>query len=203
MALNDKQTAFVEEYLKCFNATQAALSAGYSAKTARAQGARLLTNVDIAQAVKERLCETAMNADEVLMRLAAIARGDIGDLLTVRNGNIEVDLQKAVDANKTGLIKKLTQRRTSRNVGESMIDDVTVTVELHDPLTALQLLGKNHKLFVEKAEVSGPNGGPIEYKDADEASKRILGRIDRIAARIRADSGNQRDSTDETGANGA
>lgn len=199
MALNDRQTAFVEEYLKTFNATQAALAAGYSTKTAYSQGARLLKNVEIAQAISERLCETAMNADEVLMRLASIARGDIGDLLKVNGSNIEVDLKKALDAKKTGLIKRLTHRKVSRTVGEALIDDITVTVELHDPLTALQLIGKNHKLFVEKAEVSGPNGGPIEFKDADEANERIISRIDRLAARLGAESGAERTGTDTEG----
>jgi len=46
--LTDKQKIFVSNYLKNgFNATQAAISAGYSKKTARSQGQRLLTNVDI------------------------------------------------------------------------------------------------------------------------------------------------------------
>ena len=50
-ALTLKQARFVSEYLKDLNATQAALRCGYSEKTARVQGARLLTNVAIAKAV--------------------------------------------------------------------------------------------------------------------------------------------------------
>jgi len=193
MALNAKQALFVEEYLKCFNATKAALAAGYSAQTARAQGARLLTNVDIAQAVKERLQESAMSADEVLMRLAAIARGDIGDLLTVQGSNIVVDLSKAVAAQKTGLVKKLTQKRTTQTTQAGTVDDVVTSLELHDPLTALQLLGKHHKLFVEKSEVSGPNDGPIEIADASE---RIISRINSLATRVGTDGGAERNSAD-------
>jgi phage terminase small subunit len=45
--VNDQQRAFVREYVKDFNATQAALRAGYSAKNARQQGSRLLSNADI------------------------------------------------------------------------------------------------------------------------------------------------------------
>lgn len=45
--LTDKQHAFCHEYLRDFNATQASIRAGYSHKTARSQGQRLLTNVDI------------------------------------------------------------------------------------------------------------------------------------------------------------
>ena len=47
-----KQRKFIETY--CGNATEAAIAAGYSSKTARSQGQRLLTNVDILKAVKER-----------------------------------------------------------------------------------------------------------------------------------------------------
>lgn len=52
MALNDKQRRFVEEYLIDLNATQAAIRAGYSAKTAQEQGARLLSNVMVKKAIE-------------------------------------------------------------------------------------------------------------------------------------------------------
>lgn len=49
--LNDKQAAFAREYVVDRNATQAAIRAGYSPATAKQQGARLLTNVDVRAAV--------------------------------------------------------------------------------------------------------------------------------------------------------
>ncbi len=55
VGLTARQSRFVDEYLKDLNATQAAIRAGYSEKTARAQGQRLLTNVDIEAAVQERM----------------------------------------------------------------------------------------------------------------------------------------------------
>jgi phage terminase small subunit len=45
--LNEKQKAFAEYYASCFNATESAIKAGYSKKTARSIGQRLLTYVDI------------------------------------------------------------------------------------------------------------------------------------------------------------
>lgn len=53
MSLTPKQQRFVEEYLVDLNATQAAIRAGYSAKTAKQQGGRLLTNVDVSAALTE------------------------------------------------------------------------------------------------------------------------------------------------------
>ena len=53
MALTPKRLRFVQEYLIDFNATQAATRAGYSAKTAKQQGQRLLTFVDVQKAIAE------------------------------------------------------------------------------------------------------------------------------------------------------
>lgn len=49
--LTEKQQRFVEEYLIDLNATQAAIRAGYSAKTADQQGSRMLANVKVQQAI--------------------------------------------------------------------------------------------------------------------------------------------------------
>lgn len=71
--LTTKQRLFVEAYLADPNATQAAVKAGYSKKTAKSQGARLLTNVDIAYALKERVEGAIVKADEVLNGIKEIA----------------------------------------------------------------------------------------------------------------------------------
>lgn len=69
-ALSEKQQTFVREYLVDLNATQAALRAGYSAKTAYSQGQRLLKNVEVAEAIQrvmdERSERTEITADYVL-----------------------------------------------------------------------------------------------------------------------------------------
>ena len=53
MELNEKQKIFCQEYMKDLNGTQAAIRAGYSEKTARSIGNRLLTNVDIQAYIQE------------------------------------------------------------------------------------------------------------------------------------------------------
>lgn len=75
MALSAKQQLFVNEYLQCFNATRAAIAAGYSEKTAAEMGYENLRKPQIAEAISRRLKETAMTSDEVIMRLAEQARG--------------------------------------------------------------------------------------------------------------------------------
>ena len=71
--LTPKKQAFVREYLVDLNATQAAIRAGYSAKTARSQGQRLLTNADIQShleaAMQVRADRVEVTADQVLAKL--------------------------------------------------------------------------------------------------------------------------------------
>ncbi len=57
MKLTNKQAAFIDEYLIDFNATQAAIRAGYSEKAAYSQGQRLLNNVETQKAIQEAMIE--------------------------------------------------------------------------------------------------------------------------------------------------
>ncbi len=68
--LTAKQDLFCKEYLVDLNATQAAVRAGYSERTAKSQGARLLTNVDVAERIQQLMTERSkrveIDADWVL-----------------------------------------------------------------------------------------------------------------------------------------
>ena len=82
-SLNDQQIAFCEHYVATLNATQAAIDAGYSEKTARQQGSRLLTNANIKVFIDALLQELEdqriAKADEVLQFLTAAMRGEVKD----------------------------------------------------------------------------------------------------------------------------
>ncbi len=86
--LTPQQARFVEEYLVDLNATQAAVRAGYSAKTASQQGARLLANVKvqeaIAQAKAARAERVQVTQDMVLADLLAVASADPNELIQFR-----------------------------------------------------------------------------------------------------------------------
>lgn len=73
-----KQQRFIDEYLIDFNATQAAIRAGYSEDTAKQQGSRLLTNVDVRAAIdtaiRERSSRALLSQDAVLCGLLEEAR---------------------------------------------------------------------------------------------------------------------------------
>lgn len=148
MAVKKKHELFIEAYLSTFNATHAAIAAGYSRRSAHSTGWEILRNPEVAKAISQRLSETAMSADEVMMRLAEQARGDLGDFLfTTPDGEIQLNLDNP--AAKTRLIKEVTQRRTVRDD----VEETVLTVKMYDSQAALQLIGKHHKLFTEKMEI--------------------------------------------------
>ena len=83
--LTDKQEAFCQEYLIDLNATQAAIRAGYSEKTAASMGQQNLIKLEITKRLHElkakRSEKTQIDANYVLNRLAEIDSMDVADIL--------------------------------------------------------------------------------------------------------------------------
>lgn len=81
--LSDKQKVFVAEYLKSKNATKAALAAGYSERTAKSQGSRLLTKVAISTAIDAKVSKVVdkldISVERILKERARMSLYDIGD----------------------------------------------------------------------------------------------------------------------------
>ena len=138
MALSAKRRAFVEEYLRCWNATEAAKRAGYSERTAYTQGSRLLSNVQVMEYVKQRLSEMSMGADEVLIRLGKQARAEYADYITPDG---TVDLGRLQADGKGHLVKGTKWDRSGNLI-----------VEFYDAQSALTLIGRHHALFTDRME---------------------------------------------------
>lgn len=152
--LTNKQKAFIECYLRTWNATQAAIEAGYSERTAYSIGPENLKKPEISEEIERRLAELKMSADEVILRYSQIARADIGDFMDITTMTAQVDLHKAKEAKKTGLIKKVKQRTTiTTHKDGSESEDHWIELELHDPLRALEQLGRHLKLFTDRVEI--------------------------------------------------
>jgi len=79
--LNDKQRRFAEEYILDSNATQSAIRAGYSKRTAKSQGQRLLKHPEVSRYISDLQNEirerNKITVDELVQRLSNIARTDI------------------------------------------------------------------------------------------------------------------------------
>lgn len=147
--MTKKQKLFVEEYLIDLNATQAAIRAGYSAKTAQEQASRLLSNVmvqgSIAKAMAERSKRTGINQDRVIQELARIAFVNPQNVIdsedaSVRENATEDDL---------ACIQSVKVKMMSGEKGSS----VEREVRLNDKMKALELLGKHLGMFKDKLEL--------------------------------------------------
>ncbi len=162
--MNDKQRRFVEEYLIDLNATQAAIRAGYSAKTAKQQGQRLLTNVDVQVAVSEakvkRSNDTGINATWLLQRLAAEAVADISDLYT-EDGRIR-PVHEWPLIWRQGLVAGLEVETIGEGAGR------LTKVRLSDRIKRLELIGKHIDVqaFKDKIEHSGALTIVVAEEDA-------------------------------------
>src|SRR5688572_29033319 len=108
--LTRKQKVFVSEYLKSFNASDAARKAGYSVRSAYARGYELVRNREVKAEIEARLDEVHMGAEEALKLTADIARGDIGEFMDVTSMGFTLDLEAAKKAGKTNLLKKVSQK---------------------------------------------------------------------------------------------
>lgn len=161
--MRDKQRVFIAEYLKDFNATQAAIRAGYSASSARFIGHENLTKPYIAEEIKTAIDERAMTEAEILLRLSDFARGDIASLMDITPAGYTFKLMvedddgnKTVNPN-TKLIKKIKQKVTTILAKSETGEDKEIVeseLELYDAKASLDSLAKIRGMFVDKTEVS-------------------------------------------------
>ena len=184
--MNKKQRVFVEEYLQCWNATEAAERAGYAHPNK--QGPRLLVNVGISDVIQKRISEKAMSADEVLLRLGDMARGDIGDFLSIGGMSFDLSLKQAQELGITHLIKRVKQRTiiTQKKDGDEE-ENHYIEIELHDSQAALEKLGRHHKLFTDRQEIIGDM--KITHKDDKEIDRAISTLAETIGERIHSENG--------------
>jgi len=146
--LTSKRQRFVTEYLVDLNATQAAIRAGYSEKTAKSQGQRLLTKVDIANAISKRegkqLEKNEITAERVLAEVSKLAFSDMDNFAEWGEGGVNLKSSKDMDTNATACVSEVSQTITK--------DGGAIRFKLHDKVKALDLLGKHLSLFNDKVE---------------------------------------------------
>lgn len=147
--LTDKQQWFVDEYLIDLNATQAAIRAGYSAKTADQQGSRLLANVKVKQAVAEKQAQrskrTGVNQDRVVLELAKVAFAKMTDIVDSK-GRIKED----ASPDDLACIESIKYKESDNEYGGSVEREVKIASKLK----ALELLGKHLGMWSDKFNVT-------------------------------------------------
>jgi len=149
--LTPKQKMFVAEYLVDLNATQAAIRAGYSPRTAKSIGQRLLTFVDvqaaIQEAMKNREKRTLVTADMVVAELAKMGFSNIGKYAKWSGDSVSLEPSEALGEDELACVAEVSQTATQN--GNS------VKFKLHDKKGALELLGRHLGMFTENLNVTG------------------------------------------------
>ena len=156
-----KQQRFCDEYLIDLNATQAAIRAGYSKKTAKQIGQENLTKLDIKEYIEKRMAEKEKaliaDQDEVLKYLSSVMRREMKESVVV---TLQNKTEKWVKDEDTGKLKKQTITEESPAV-------VEIPARLSDANKAAELLGKAYGLYTDKveAEVDMDLNITVDYGD--------------------------------------
>jgi phage terminase small subunit len=166
MALTTKQKAFVQEYIKDLNATQAYIRAGYSDNNgvARVQSSRLLANpniqAELTSAMNAREKRTQVTSDRVLLEIARLAFNDPrkafdqeGVLLPVQQWPDEV--AAAIQS------IKVTEQRTEDGIVTQLKE-----VKFWDKGKQIELAGKHLGMFTDKVDYTGNVNLTLDKFDA-------------------------------------
>lgn len=183
-AMNARERLFVVEYLKDLNATQAAIRAGYSEKTARQQGTRLLSKAVIAEAIARGMAKrnerVKVDAEFLLQRLADEAFADIADIYN-DDGSLK-PIREWPLVWRTGLIAGIEVEEIFEGRGEQRtLVGVLRKVKISDRVKRLDLIGKHVDVqaWKERREIG-----------VDQPLKELLREISGSSIRPREDAGN-------------
>ena len=122
---------FADEYIICGNATQAAIDAGYSKRSAKQTGSRLLDQTEIKEYIAERMKEleakSIADQTEILQYLTRVIRDEETEEVLINVGNFEQEVQ-------------------------------TVKVSSKEKIKAAELLGKRYQLWTDKVDINSTEG---------------------------------------------
>ena len=139
--MTERQKRFVDYYIKSGNATEAARKAGYSEKYTNNNAQKILRNTTVQNAITGRIAEMQSeriaDAEEVLTYLTAAMRGEIKEEVIVVEG--------------------LGNGESSARVETKQLSAATRT-------KAAELLAKRYGLLVDKKEIAGAGGGPLNIR---------------------------------------
>ena len=169
---NAKHERFCQEYLIDLNGTQAATRAKYSAHTANEQAARLLANVSVKTRIAElkaiRNERTCVTQDRVVRELAMLGFSDLKHYITIDplTGAIQAKGFEDMPPGESRALRSIKEDRAikedANGKGVTVYDKVSFT--MHDKIRALEILAKHLGMLVERHEMTGEEGGPIQIQ---------------------------------------
>lgn len=159
--MTNRQRTFVSEYMIDLNATQAAIRAGYSPRTANEQSTRLLANVHVADAVArakaDRAKRTGITADRVLRELAAVGFARLPDVAKWGSDDLTLMDSDQLSDDDARAIQSVTQQEKfvkTLDRGEQLWSRER-TIKMHDKIKALTKIGDHVGLWQKDPELPG------------------------------------------------
>jgi len=159
--LTPKQETFCLEYLKDLNATQAAIRAGYSEKTARHIASQNLAKLNIQHQIQKlnntRIKEVKVDANFVLDELHKLANSNVAEMFDDKGVLMHIKqmpehIQKSIQS------FDIEEEHKVDGAGEIVVTTKMIRVKLWSKDRAIENLGKHLRLFIEKVEHSNPDG---------------------------------------------
>lgn len=156
--MTPKQERFVQEYLIDLNATQAAIRAGYSVKTARQIGEQNLSKLDVASAISQaqekRAARTEITQDMVLRELAKVGFQDPRKLMVWGGESSQFIPSDELDDDTAATVASVKSKTRTAYPKEGE-PEVTVELEIktYDKVQALTQIGRHLGMFHDRQTV--------------------------------------------------
>lgn len=164
-----RQRRFVEEYLIDLNATQAAIRAGYSTKTAQVIGAQNLTKPMVAEAIQRAVAKrsqrTGITSDRVVAELGRIAFSDMREFATWGAGGVRLKSSEALLEDAARCVAELSQTVTQHGG--------TIRFKLHDKVAALAKLAEHLGMFGADAGADFSDIAKLTDEELDQYRKKL------------------------------
>ena len=151
------QERFCTEFLVDFNATRAAIRAGYSKNGAGQQGSALLKIIKVQKRIKvealKLVDKTDLTAQKVIDELQRVAFSTMDDYAEWGPDGVTLLPSGEMEPDAARCVSEVSQTQTK--------DGGSIRFKLHDKVQALDKLGRYFKLFTEKHEHTGADGAPL------------------------------------------
>lgn len=161
MKLNAKQRLFVDLYVRDFNACRASRAAGFASDY---HGYKMLRDDSVRDAVQKALEERRalikIESDDIIRELALVAFADPGAMYDNEGVLLNIpDMDEGTRRTISGIEQRIDARL-----------NITTRIRTHDKMKALEALGRHLGMFVDRTEITGKDGGPVEVNSPAKLS---------------------------------
>jgi phage terminase small subunit len=157
-SLTPKQRRFIDEYMIDPNATQAAIRAGYSKKTAKEIGCQLLTKLNIQEEIKRRQADLAakfrITQEKIVAELAKLGFSNMGDYMKCTEGGDPYFDYASLTREQKAALEEVTVGSWIKGKDQLV---KKIKFKLADKISALEKLGRHLGMFKEEGQGSAGN----------------------------------------------